>query len=170
MEFLKLAEERFSCRKFKSTPVEKEKVDKIIKAGLVAPTAHNNQPCKIIVCNTKAGLEKFRRCTECHYNAPLGLVVIYDKNLSWKRAYDGADSGVVDASIITTHMMLEAQDLNIGTTWIMYYIPEAVREEFNLKENEESVALMVMGYPADDVKPSPSHLTNKDPKEIVFYK
>lgn len=170
MDFGQLAKERYSVRSFDGQKVPSEYIEKIVQAGLCCPTAHNNQPQKIIVVNSTEGLKKFRRCTECHYNAPLGFVICYDKTLCWKRSYDGKLSGEVDASIVTTHMCLQATDLGLGSTWIMYFIPEAVTEEFDLPDNIVPVALLVVGYPSKDSSPSPSHFNKKDPDKIVEYR
>lgn len=53
----------------------------------------------------------------------------------------------MDASIVTTHMMLEAIELGLSTTWVMHFKPDAMREEFNIPDNIEPIALLVMGYP-----------------------
>lgn len=75
----------------------------------------------------------------------------------------------MDASIVTTHMMLEATELGVGTTWVMHFKPDAMKEEFNIPDNIEPVALLVMGYPADDAKPYPGHCQFRDEEEIVLY-
>lgn len=167
MDFLTLAKERYSVRRFKPDPVPDEIVNKIIEAGLVAPTACNIQPEKIVVIRSEEGLEKLRRVTECHFGAPLAFLVSYDASLIWRRKFDGKSSGDIDASIVGTHMMLEAWSLGIGSTWVMYFIPEAAKCEFGLSETEEPVALLVMGYPADDAAPSRLHSLYRDRKEIV---
>ena len=105
----------------------------------------------------------------CHFGAPAALLICYDKRLSWKREFDGKDSGDIDASIVTTHMMLEAAALGVGTTWVMYFIPEAVRAEFELPDSLEPTALLMMGYPAPDAKPAPGHAEYRPLSEIVTY-
>lgn len=87
-------------------------------------------------------MTKLRKCTECHFGAPAAILICYDKNECWQRKYDGKISGDIDASIVTTHMMLEATVLGVGTTWVMNFIPEAVREEFAIPTNIELVALL----------------------------
>jgi nitroreductase len=169
MEFLKLAEERFSVRSFSDKPIEKEKLDAILRAGQVAPTACNLQPQKILVIQSEEALALYRKCTVCHFNAPLAILTCYDKNLCWKREYDGKSSGDIDAAIVTTHMMLEAANLGIGSTWVMHFIPEAIRNEFQLPENYEPVSLLAMGYPAEDAKPYPGHSSIKPLDETVSY-
>lgn len=127
MDFLELASERYSVRNFKELPIPQMIIDKILLAGNVAPTAHNYQPQKIIVVNSQEGLRTLKKCTECHYNAPLAFIICYDREKCWKLLYDNKNSGDIDASIVVTHMMMEATELGIGTTWIMYFIPEDIK-------------------------------------------
>lgn len=165
--FQALAAARYSVRKFLPKPVEDEVLAQILRAGQLAPTACNNQPQKILVLNGKDDMAILRKCTVCHFDAPTALLVCYDKSLCWTREYDGKSSGDIDASIVATHMMLAAAELGVGSTWVMYFIPEAVREEFHIPENIEPVALLVLGYPAPDAKPAPRHTQFRDPEQIV---
>jgi nitroreductase len=87
--------------------------------------------------------------------------------LCWIREFDGKPSGEIDAAIVATHMMLEAWELGIGSTWIMHFIPDAVKIEFNLSENIIPVCILVMGYPAQEAAPSVLHSRKKDLKDIV---
>ena len=169
VDFLQLAADRYSVRKFTDQPVAPEALEKILRAGHIAPTACNRQPQRILVLNTEESLARLRKCTECHFHAPTALLVCYDRDRCWKRAYDGKTSGDIDASIVTTHMMLEAASLGVGTTWVMYFIPEAVREEFSLPDTYEPVAILTMGYPAPDAKPAPAHSEFRPAEEIVAY-
>ncbi|WP_295620793.1 nitroreductase family protein [uncultured Methanobrevibacter sp.] len=108
-DFLQLAEERYSVRHFSSKEIESEKLDKILRAAQIAPTAANFQPQRIFVLKSDEVLEKAKSVTPYCFNAPVVLLICYDKDVSWK-AVDGHDSGIVDASIATTQMMLEAWD------------------------------------------------------------
>lgn len=169
MDFLELAESRFSVREFSNKKVEKEIVDKILKAGQLAPTACNSQPQQVFVIESDEALTKLKKCTSSHYNAPLAMLVCFDKNICWKREYDEKLSGDIDASIVCTHMMLEAANLGIGSTWVMYYDPKIIKEEFDLPDNIESTALLVMGYPKEGTKPSPRHSETKQITDLVKY-
>ncbi len=169
MDFLKLAEERYSVRSFTDKAVTQEDLDKILKAGHVAPTACNIQPQRILVINSEEAIAKLKGCTKCHFNAPTALLVCYSKEVSWKRRYDGADSGEIDASIVTTHMMLEAASIGVGTTWVMHFDPAAMRETFAIPEDLEPVALLVMGYPSEDAAPIAMHSEFKPMEELVKY-
>ena len=169
MNFTNLAEERYSVRKFSEKPVEKEKLDLVLQAGRLAPTACNNQPQRILVIEGAPALEKLKSCTRYCFGAPLARLVCYDNTVSWKRSCDGKDSGDVDASIVTTHLMLQAADLGLGTTWVGSFDPEAVRKEFSLPEKLVPVALLPMGYAAEDAAPAQPHFNRKPIDETVFY-
>lgn len=167
MNFLDLAKERYSVRSFSTRKVEEDKIDEIIEAGCVAPTACNLQPQRIIVVKTEEAIEKMERCTRAKFHATLAFLVCYDKNRCWIRDYDGKSSGEIDASIAATHMMLEASSIGIGSTWVMHFIPEAIYEEFSLPSNLIPVALLEMGYPSADVKPASGHYNKKPISDIV---
>jgi nitroreductase len=168
-DFLDLARLRFSVRKFQSEKVRKEDIELILKASHLAPTACNKQPQHIIVIDTIEGLNQLKKCTTSHFNSPLAFLVCYDEAKCWVREFDGKNSGEVDASIVATHMMLEAASIRVGSTWVMHFIPEAVREEFSLPNHIIPVAVLVMGYPAMEAHPSPLHNQFRDENEIVQY-
>lgn len=168
MDFLSLAKERYSVRKFSDRKVEPEKLEKILAAGQVAPTACNRQPQRVFVIESEEALEKWRRCTACHFGETLVLLTCVNKKENWQREYDAKTSGDVDASIVMTHMMLEGWELGIGSTWVMYFIPEAVREEFALPDELEPIGALLMGYPAPDAAPAPQHTKNRDLSETVI--
>ena len=159
--FLDLAKSRFSVRKFKPQPIETEKLTMILEAGRAAPTASNHQPQRIKVITDPEDLAKVDQCTTCRFNAPAVLLVCYDKAVSWTRKFDGASSGEVDAAIVTTHLMLEAQDLGIGSCWVMYFDPVKTAELFNLPENLVPIVMMPIGYPANDAMPAIGHVQRK---------
>ena len=169
MEFMKLVAERYSVRKFKEGHLEQNIIDEILKAGHLAPTGCNNQPQRILILNTDESIEKLKNCTRSHFDAPTALLVCYNKDESWVRKYDGAISAPVDASIVTTHMMLKAHTLGVGVCWVMHFNPFAMREAYNIPDNYEPVALLVMGYPHEDAAPIAMHSEFRPMDEVVFY-
>ncbi len=169
MSFSDMIKERFSCRKFKNTEVEQEKIDRILNAALVAPTAVNKQPQRILVLNDKQKLSRLNECTKFSFDAPLCFIICYDSAKAYNRGYDGKNSAEIDASIVTTHMMLQAQDIGLGTTWVMAFNPQKVRECFSIPDNLEILALLPTGYPADDAPVNPMHNTFIDMDEMVSY-
>ena len=170
MNFLQLAkDQRFSVRKFKAQAVEKEKLDLILEAGRIAPTACNYQPQRILVIEDAVALEKLKQCTPCHFDEPIALMVCYDKTTCWKNKTSGTVGGDVDASIVTTQMMLEAVELGLGTTWVGAFNHQKARELFEIPDYLVPVALLPIGYPADDVEPHPWHFKRFDIDHSVFY-
>ena len=155
--FLALAAERCSVRSYKNQSIEPGKLNEILEVGRIAPTACNNQPQRIKVITDSADLERVDKCTPCRFGAPAVLLVCYDKSVCWKRKFDGATSGEVDASIVTTHLMLAAKDAGLGSCWVMYFDPMKTVELFELSENIVPVAFLPIGYPADDAKPADGH-------------
>ena len=169
MDFLTLAMERYSLRKFSDKAIEKEKLDKVLEAAKVAPTAVNYQPQRILVLDGEKNREKMQKCTKYAFNAPTYILVCYDKEKSWKRSYDGADFGEVDAAIVGTHIMLQAAELGLGTCFVGAFDPSKAKEEFDLPENYAAAAIFPIGYPAEDAHPAHLHEKRLDLSETVFY-
>lgn len=169
MDFEKLITERYSVRSFKPEHLPQEIIDKIIKAGHLAPTGCNYQPQRVLVLNSDESIEKLKGCTKCHFGAPTAMLVCHNKDESWKRPYDGAISSPVDAVIVATHLMLAAQNLGVGSCWVMHFDPQKMRSSFNIPDNIEPIALLVMGYPSDNAKPLDLHFKTRPISETVFY-
>lgn len=171
-----ISRKRQTVRRFSQKPVEEEKITKILEAGRWSPTAVNLQPQRILVLNTPESLNKVRQfCSfgydqkyvdivkECdnaqagkinfYYGAPLVLFVAYDKTACWMHPQSGRSSGATDATIVATHMMLEAASLGLGSVWISYFDEDKARELFELPEDWQSVCMLYIGYPAEDLVP-----------------
>lgn len=169
MELEKVIAERFSVRKFENRHVKKEDIEKILQAGHMAPTGCNFQPQRILVLNTDEAIEKLKNCTKCHFDAPCAMLVCYNREETWKRPYDGALSAPVDSVIVATHMMLMAQNIGVGTCWVMHFEPVAMRETFSIPEHIEPMALLVMGYPHKDATPIGMHFEKRPLEDVVLY-
>ena len=169
MDFEKLITQRYSVRNFKPDHLPQKVVEKILEASHKAPTGCNYQPQRILVLNTDESMAKLKECTKCHFHAPTAMLICHNKDESWVRKYDGALSSPVDAVIVTTYLMLAAQNEGVGTCWVMHFDPNAIRESFKLPDNIEPVALLVMGYPAEDAKPMEFHFKFRPAEEIITY-
>lgn len=99
----------------------------------------------------------------------MALLVCTDKDEAWKRSYDGKVHTDIDGSIVATHIMLQAAELGLGTTWVGHFDPIAVRNAFNLPVNLEPICILPIGYPSNDAKPNLNHEKRKDILETVFY-
>lgn len=169
MDFLELAEKRYSVRKFSDKKVEKEKLNLILEAGRVAPTAVNYQPQRILVLDNKEYLSKLSLCTPYKFNQSLALLVCYDRNSSWKRKFDNKDSGDIDASIVATHMMLQATNLGLGSTWVGHFNPDGIIKTFDIPSNIIPVALILLGYPSNEAVPHSNHNKRLNLSQTTFY-
>lgn len=169
MDFSMLAKSRYSCRKFSNKAVEKDKIDAILTAALEAPTAVNKQPQRILVLTDPDKLKLLKECTKYSFDAPLCFIICFDKSLAYNRGYDSKNSAEIDASIVTTHMMLQACDLGLGTTWVMAFDPNKAKKCFNIPPQLEILALLPTGYPAEDAEPSQLHSKTISMDEMVSY-
>lgn len=115
MEFTQVVESRYSCKNFSGRKVEAEKLQVILEAGRVAPTAKNLQEQRVYVVQSEEGLKKIDAVTPCRYGAPTCLVVAFDKNRVFTYPGEKRDSGVEDASIVATHMMLAAANAGVDS-------------------------------------------------------
>lgn len=169
MSFIELAEKRYSVRNFSSKQVEQEKIEQLLRAGQLAPTACNNQPQVILVLESQEALNKIRGCTNFLWNAGLAFLICYDKTKCWEKA-SGYKSGETDAAIVTSHIMLEAADIGLGSTWVASFDEFKAAEAFGLPEEIVPFALLPVGYPAEDAVPAAGHFSRKDLQETVVYK
>lgn len=169
MDFLNLIENRYSCRNFLEKKVEKEKVNKILQCGRIAPTACNMQPQRIFVLDEKEILEKLSSVANI-YNAPLALVVCGDKNNVWTRPFDKKTTLDIDTSIVTAYMMAEAFSLGIKSVWICFFDPAKVKNILNISDELEVISILALGYSDEKVPSSERYLQERLPlDETVFF-
>ncbi|CZT57591.1 dihydropteridine reductase [Eubacteriaceae bacterium CHKCI005] len=169
MKFSEVIKNRYSCKKFDGQQVEKEQLDAILEAGRLAPTAKNLQEQRIYVVQTEEGLAKIDKVTPCRYGAGTVLVVAFDKENVFTYPGDKRDSGVEDATIIATHLMLAAQANGVDSCWINFFDPEAMAKELGLPENEEVLMVLDLGYAVEGTKPLATHSQRKELTETVIY-
>lgn len=168
MDFETVIRERFSVRKFKSDKIQKEQLDKILEAWRIAPTAKNIQPQKIYIVQSEEWLQKIDSISPCRYGATTVLLVCADKEASFHRT-DWYSTYDMDASIVATHMMLEATNVWVDSIRVEMFDPNLAKEMFNLPENLEPVCLMPLWYKEDDRKPAHLHFEKKDISDLVLY-
>ena len=169
MEFTQVIRDRYSCKKFDGRPVAQKQLDAILEAGRLAPTAKNLQKQKIYVVQSQEGLAKIDRITPCRYGAGTVLVVAFNKENVFVYPGEKRDSGVEDATIVATHLLLAAKDAGVDSCWINFFNPEAAAQELGLPENEEILMLLDLGYAADGAAPLPNHTQRKPLTETVAY-
>ena len=155
---LELLKQRRSIRKFEDQPVEKDKIDQILKAALLSPSSRGIRPWEFIAVTDKDLLRKLSKCKEHSSqfleNAPLGIVVIADP--------EKCDVWVEDASIASTIMQLTAQSLGLGSCWIQVRkrmapddrkAEEYIKELLGIPEHYSVENIIAIGYPAEEKKP-----------------
>ena len=167
MEFYSVIQNRYSCRAFAVRAVEREKVDRILEAGRIAPTAVNKQPVHIWAITAPKTLEAIKGVTRSNYGAPLLLVVGCRPADAWVRRYDGKNGAEVDASIVATYMMLAAENEGLATLWVGSFDPALLGGILPGTDGYELVAIINVGYPAEDSRPSPMHGVRKPMEEFV---
>ena len=168
VDFLELSKKRYSVLEYQNKQVPDEMINKILEAGIAAPTACNFQPQKVKLIISDEDKERLNHVVPSKCLVPVAILVCYDKSVCWIRNYDGKSSGEIDAAIVTTHMMLEATELGLGSIWVMHWNPDVMRAEFNIPDQYEPVALLIVGYPKEGVEPHKGHYQRKVVDEILF--
>ena len=169
MDFLSIAKSRYSVRSYTNKKVEKDKLDKILEAAHIAPTAANLQPVRLLVVQEENGLAKIEKATNI-YHAPLAIIVCSDHSKAWTRPFDGKQTVDIDASIVTDHMMLEATELGLGSVWVCYFKPDIIKKEFNLPNELEPINILVLGYSDEQPADPERHLSQRIAlSELVSY-
>ena len=169
MEFTEVIRERYSCKKFDGRPVEKAQLEAILAAGRLAPTAKNLQEQRVYVAQGAEALAKIDQITPCRYGAATVLAVAYDSSNVFVYPGEARDSGIEDATIVATHMILAAKDAGVDSCWLNRFDPAEAKAVLGLPANEEVLMLMDLGYPAPDAKPLPNHASRKPLEETVTY-
>ena len=169
MEFKEVVKNRYSCKKYSDRQVEEEKLTAILEAGRLAPTAKNLQEQHIYVLRSEEALAKIDAVTPCRYGAPTVLVVAFDKKNVFIYPGGRHDSGVEDATIVATHMILAAADEGVDSCWVNFLDPEELARLLGLPEDEEILTAMDLGYAAEGAGPLPNHSNRKALEETVTY-
>jgi nitroreductase len=157
---------RYSVRAYKSDAVEEEKLQQVLQAARLAPTADNRQPFKIIVVQTQNKEMELRKVynREWFTQAPLVLCACGIPRLSWVRR-DQRRYLDVEVAIVMDHLILAATDLGLGTCWIADFNAAAAREVLRLPDEIEPLIFTPLGYPADAPRPK----ERKALEELVRY-
>lgn len=140
---------RRSIRKFQDRPVEKEKLDRILRAGMQAPSAGNQQPWEFIVVEDREALRALSKMSP--YSGPVAgsaFTLVLLGNFSVLR-FPGAWQQ--DMGAAAENILLEAVHLGLGAVWIGAAHSEAsaafLREMFRLPEELHPFSLIAVGYP-----------------------
>ncbi len=169
MEFKEVVRNRYSCKKYSTRQVEAEKLAAILEAGRLAPTAKNLQEQHVYVLQSADALAKVDAVTPCRYGALTVLVVAFDTKNVFTYPGGKRDSGVEDATIVATHMVLAATNEGVDSCWINFLDPEKLADLLGLPENEEILMVLDLGYAAEGAGPLPNHTSRKPLEETITY-
>ena len=163
--FQALAKERYSCRKFKDTPLTDVQINHILETARLAPTAANKQPVHVWVVKSPEGLEKLKGATDYTYGAPVVFMVGAKPEAAWVRKYDGKNGAEIDAAIVGTHIMLEASALGLGNVWVGSFDPAKIKADCPETAGYEVVCMFPVGHAAVDT--STNHDKRQEMKEFA---
>ena len=167
MEYSELIAARYSVRAYRPDPVEVEKLEAVLEAARLAPTAANRQPFQLIVMHTAGREDEIGKIYRRPWvvQAPLVVAVCAISSLAWVRESDRFNARLIDAAIVADHLILAAANLGLGTCWVAAFNVEAARGVLGLPEEAEPVIFTPLGYPAD--QPGPK--IRKPLSELVRY-
>ena len=165
MALLDVIRKRYSCRAYQDKSVEQDKLDCILEAARLAPSARNMQDWRFVVVTDKAIKSQVAATTNRPEVFEKAGVIIAACSNSDHVMRCGQAIGPIDVSIALEHICLQAADLGLGTCWIGSFDADKVRQILEIPENVVIIELMTVGYPADS-KPEPK----REPIEkIVCY-
>lgn len=169
MTLLELIGKRCSIRQYLPAPVEDEKLSYILEAARLAPSAVNFQPWSFIIVQKEEGCAQIRTCyhREWFASAPLYIIALEDHSQSWKRSSDGKDHADIDTAIAIEHIILAAAEQGLGTCWVCNFDTLRCKELFGIPPHINPVALIPIGYPANDSLWSQTPKKRKSMQEII---
>lgn len=163
MNFQKLVQQRQSVRKYSNKPVEKEKIEKLINAVHMSPSACNSQPWKLIIVDdpelknkvAKATFNKAISFNKFAEQAPVIAVLVVEKakpiaqigGLIKDQQYPEYDIGIAAA-----HFCLQAAELELGTCMIGWFNKKKIQELLNIPKKRKIGLVITLGYPTEDYK------------------
>ena len=167
MEYPELIAARYSVRAYRPDPVEDEKLQAVLEAARLAPTAANRQPFQLVVLHTSGREEAIGKIYHRPWfvQAPLVIAVCAISSQAWVRESDRFNARLIDAAIVADHLILAAANLGLGTCWVAAFNVDTARRVLQLPEEAEPVVFTPLGYPAD----SPGPKVRKPLSELVRY-
>jgi nitroreductase len=173
----RLIESRRSIRKYLSQPVEREKIEACLEAARLAPSAENDQSWRFIVIDEPGLKERFARKAFSGIYAPtrfaaeapvliLVLAKIDTVTLKAGQRVQGIPFYALDIGIAAEHLVLQAEELGLGTCWIGWFDVRAARRFFKIPRRYKIVSLIAVGYAA---RQPPRDRVRKAMDEIAWW-
>ena len=155
MELYEAIEKRRSIRRYLERKVESDKLNRVMDAAHLAPSAKNVQPWKIILVEDdalKAGLVEASKGQQFLKDAHYIVVMCTNEKECYQNHGDYMTSFAVDAAIFIDHLTLAAYAEGLGTCWIGRFNEDKVKELLNIPEDYRVVVMSPLGYPAEEGK------------------
>ena len=152
MTVIQAIHSRYSCRAYRDKPIEKAKLDEVLEAARLAPSAKNLQDWRFVVVtdgHTKRRLAK--AANNQTFLEKAGVIIVACSTCD-EIMRCGQAVGPIDVAIALEHIALQAAKLGLGTCWIGSFYPDKVRPILGIPENIAIIELMALGYPADKQK------------------
>jgi len=167
MDVFEAISKRRSIRKYQNVPVEQEKINVLLEAARLGPSAANIQPCHFIVVTDPVMRASLREAygAEWFGQAPVVIVVCANTKEAWKRR-DGENYWIVDGGISMQNIVLMATELGLGTCWIAALDEGKLRKVLNIPKDFKVIAMTPVGYPAEEKPPA----TDRKPLESMLHK
>jgi nitroreductase len=166
MNFQDLIRNRYSVRAYKPDPIEQEKLNHVLEAARIAPTAANRQPFRLIVIETEGRKSELNQIYRKAWfvQAPLLICAVGIPAKSWVRD-DMRRYLDVDIAIVMDHLILAAADQGLGTCWVAAFNADKAREILELPQEVEPLIFTPLGYPAD----TPGSKQRKPISDLISY-
>jgi len=152
MNYHDLTKTRHSVRGYHpEKEVSKEVLLRILEAGRLAPSAHNNQPWTFVVITSEEMLKAVHEAYDrvWFHEAPVVLAVVGRYSEAWERKYDGYNSLETDLTIAMDHLIMAATEEGLGTCWIAAFDPKVLRTALKLETDEVVYAITPLGFPKE---------------------
>ncbi len=165
MTVFETIQKRYSCRSYQEREIEQEKLDKLLEAARLAPSAKNTQDWRFVVVTDKDIKAKVAAMTNRPEVFEKAAVIIVGCSNSDDVMKCGQAIAPIDVSIALEHICLQATELGLGTCWIGSFKTDEVRRILGIPDDINIVELMAVGYPADSAK-KPNRLPTEN---IICY-
>ncbi len=165
MTVIEAIRKRYSCRTYQDKPIKQEKLDQLLEAARLAPSAKNLQDWRFVVVIEKETRQKVAACTNRPEVFSKAGAIVAACSVSDEVMRCGQAVAPIDVSIALEHIALQSTELGLGTCWIGSFETEKVRAILDIPADINIIELMTVGYPADEPKEP-----NREPIEkIVCY-
>lgn len=155
MSFYEVIKKRCSIRSYKPNPVEEEKLNRILEAARMAPSAANRQPICFVIIKDEKTKQQLKRVYDekWFYTAPIIVCVCSIPEKAWIRS-DGRNYADIDAAIAMDHLILAATEEGLATCWVAAFKVSILKSLLKLPPGVEPLAMTPIGYPQDIPEPT----------------